>query len=447
MQQQSKASADPRAGSRIPHVSLAILRHCPCGSFLLAASAPVAVEEPGMSVAVETAGTGHARQLPGAWLVHLALAVGGFAIGTTEFATMSLLPFFAKDLGVDAPTAGHVISAYALGVVVGAPVIAVLSAKLPRRLLLIGLMVLFALANGLSAIAPSYGWMLAFRFMSGLPHGAYFGIAALVAASLVPREHRAQAVSRVLLGLTIATIVGVPLANAMGQAVGWRWCFVVVAVLAALTAALVAWLAPRDAPPEGASPLRELAALGNAQVWLTLMIGAIGFGGVFSVYTYAANTWMDVTGMAADSVPWLLAAFGIGMTAGNLLVPRWADRALMKTTAFVLLASAVVLSLYTVAAHHPVSMVLAIFGVGLGGALSTLLQTRLMDVAGDAQGLAAALNHSAFNIANALGPYFGGLAIAAGLGWTSTGWVGAAMSIGGFAFWLASVALDRRARR
>src|ERR1700742_4720574 len=191
----------------------------------------------------ESAGREH-RGAP-AGVVHSALAVGGFAIGTTEFATMSLLPFFAKDLGIDAPTAGHVISAYALGGVVGAPLIAVLSARMARRTLLILLMTVFAVANGLSALAPTYHWMLLFRFLSGMPHGAYFGIAALVAASLVPLERRTQAVARVLLGLTIATIIGVPFANWVGQAFGWRWGFAIVAFLAALTVVLVATFAPR----------------------------------------------------------------------------------------------------------------------------------------------------------------------------------------------------------
>jgi len=190
-------------------------------------------------------------------LVHFALAVGGFAIGTTEFATMSLLPYFAHDLGIDAPTAGHVISAYALGVVLGAPLIAVLAAKLARRTLLIGLMLVFALANGLTGLVPSYHAMLAFRFISGLPHGAYFGVAMLVAASLVPAEKRAQASARVLMGLTVATIIGVPAAEWLGLAVGWRWGFGIVAVLSLLTATLVALFAPHQPPEQGASPLTE----------------------------------------------------------------------------------------------------------------------------------------------------------------------------------------------
>jgi DHA1 family inner membrane transport protein len=375
-------------------------------------------------------------------LVHSALAVGGFAIGTTEFATMSLLPFFAKDLGISAPTAGHVISAYALGVVVGAPLIAILSARMARRTLLIVLMSVFAVANGLSALAPTYHWMLLFRFLSGLPHGAYFGIAALVAASLVPVERRTQAVGRVLLGLTIATIVGVPFANWVGQAFGWRWGFAVVAILALLTVALVAIFAPRDRVDAGASPLRELGALKRGQVWLALATGAIGFGGLFSVYTYLASTLMAVTGVSAAALPAALACFGIGLTAGNLIAPRFADRALMPTAGALLVWSAVALALYPFAAGKLWSILLDVTAVGFGGALGTVMQTRLMDVAGDAQALAAALNHSAFNVANALGPLLGGMAIAAGYGWTSTGWVGCGLALAGLAIWAVSVRID-----
>ena len=377
-------------------------------------------------------------------LIHFALAMGGFAIGTTEFATMSLLPYFGRDLGIDAPTAGHVISAYALGVVVGAPLIAVLSARMAKRSVLILLMGAFALANGLSALAPSYGWMLLFRFCSGLPHGAYFGIAMLVAATIVPPDKRTAAVGRVLLGLTVATIIGVPLANWLGQSVGWRWGFVVVALLALTTAVMVALYAPRDRPSTDASPLRELGALRRGQVWLTLAIGAVGFGGVFSVYTYLADTLEQVTGAAPHVLPWVLAVFGIGMTIGNLLVPRFADRALMPTAAALLVYAALCLALFPLAAHQLWSITLDMFAIGCGCALATVLQTRLMDVAGDAQRLAAALNHSAFNAANALGPWLGGLAIAAGYGWTSTGWVGCALALGGLAFWAASAIGMRR---
>jgi DHA1 family inner membrane transport protein len=380
-----------------------------------------------------------------AGLVLLALATGGFAIGTTEFAVMSLVPYFSAGLGIDEPTAGHVISAYALGVVVGAPTIAVLAAKLSRRTLLIGLMAMFALANGLSALAPSYGWMLVFRFLSGLPHGAYFGVAALVAASLVPLNRRAQAVSRVMLGLTIATILGVPLANWLGQTLGWRWGFGVVAILALLTAVLVASFAPKDKPLPGASPLRELGALRHRQVWLTLGISAIGFGGMFAVYTYIASTLMEVTHVSPAMVPVVLAIFGLGLTAGTLVAAWTADRALMPSIAVILTWSAASLALFPFAAGNIWAVSVVVFMIGAGGGLGMPLQTRLMDVAHDAQALAAALNHSAFNTANALGPWLGGMALAAGHGWTSTGWVGALLALGGLAIWGLAM-LDARAR-
>lgn len=380
-------------------------------------------------------------------LVLFALAVGGFAIGTTEFATMSLLPYFAPALGIDAPTAGHVISAYALGVVVGAPLPAVLGARLPRRTLLVLLMALFAVGNGLSALAPTYHWMLLFRFISGLPHGAYFGIAALVAASVVPPHRRTVAVGRMFLGLTVATIIGVPLANWLSQAVGWRWSFALVAALGVLTMICVRLLAPYAPAEPDSSPLRELGALKRGQVWLTLGIGAIGFGGLFAVYTYLADILGAVTHVSPSIVPLVMAVFGIGMTLGNLFIPVLADRAVMPTAGGLLVWSAVVLAIFPFTAGNIWTISICVFFVGFGGALGTVLQTRLMDVAEDAQGLAAALNHSAFNFANALGPYLGGLALAAGYGWTSPGWVGSLLAIGGFVLWSVSVVTSRSAQR
>jgi DHA1 family inner membrane transport protein len=377
-------------------------------------------------------------------LVLFALSVGAFAIGTTEFAAMSLLPFFARDLGIDAPTAGHAISAYALGVVAGAPVIAAFSARLPRRTLLIGLMTLFAIGNGLSALSPSYHWMLLFRFLSGVPHGAYFGVAALVAASLVPVEKRALAIAKVMTGLTVATVIGVPVANWMGQALGWRSGFFVVSALALATVTLVALYAPRDAGDPGASPMRELTALGKPQVWLTLLTGAIGFGGLFAVYTYVASTMIEVTHVSEAYVPLVLVIFGLGMTIGNLLAAWAADRALNRTVIGVLLWSAAALALFPLMAGNIWTLGLIIFLIGVGGGLGTPLQARLMDVAGDAQTLAAALHHSAFNVANALGPWLGGLSIAAGYGLVSTGWIGCALALGGLAVFLTAIALERR---
>lgn len=371
-------------------------------------------------------------------IVHFALAVGGFAIGITEFAAMSLLPYMASDLGVDVPTAGHLISAYALGVVVGAPLFTVFAARASRRHLLIGLMLVFALANGLSAFAASFDQMLLLRFLSGLPHGAYFGIAALVATSVVAPDQRTAAVGRVMLGLTIATIAGVPLAMVLGQIVGWRWGFAIVAALALTTAALIAAYAPAAKGDAAATPMRELGALARPQVWLTLATGAIGFGGVFAVYTYLSSTLADVTGASAHVAPFVFMVFGIGMTLGNLILPRFADRALMPMVAIMLVGLAVVLGLYTFAAHGLVSIVVCVFAIGFCCAVGAMLQTRLMDVAGDAQALAAALNHSAFNTANALGPWLGGMAIAAGYGFTATGWVGTILALAGLLIWMIS---------
>ncbi|BBD97877.1 MFS transporter [Sphingobium amiense] len=387
--------------------------------------------------------TGHSRTAHPA-LVLFALAVGAFAIGTTEFAAMSLLPFFARDLRIDAPTAGHAISAYALGVVAGAPVIAAFAARLPRRTLLIGLMAMFAVANALSALSPSYHWLLLFRFLSGLPHGAYFGVAALVAASLVPLEQRTLAMAKVMSGLTVATVIGVPAANWMGQALGWRSGFFVVAALAMATVTLVAIYAPRDAGDPKASPMRELSALGKSQVWLTLLTGAIGFGGLFAVYTYVASTMIDVTHVSETYVPLVLMIFGVGLTLGNLVAAWLADRNQNRTVIGVLLWSAAALALFPLMAGNVWTLGLIIFLIGIGGGLGTPLQARLMDVAGDAQTLAAALHHSAFNVANALGPWLGGLSIAAGYGLVSTGWIGAALALGGLAIFLVAIALESR---
>ena len=310
-----------------------------------------------------------------------------------------------------------------------------LGARVARWKLLIGFMALFAVGNALSAMSPTFGWMLAFRFLSGLPHGAYFGVAALVAASVVPLAYRTRAVSTILLGLTIATVIGVPIATGVSHAFGWRWTFAAVSVLAAITMTLVALFAPRDPPHPDASPLRELGALKRKQVWLTLGIGAIGFGGMFAVYAYLASTLTAVTGVGPEMIPWVFVVFGGGMLAGNLIGGWTSDRFGMKAGAGMLIWSVFSLILYFFAAPHLWAVLIVIVLIGAGMGLGSLLQTRLMDVAGDAQTLAAALNHSAFNTANALGPFLGGLAIAAGFGWASTGLVGSALAFGGLIIW------------
>lgn len=379
-------------------------------------------------------------------LAIFAMAIGSFGIGTGEFAIMGLLPNLAGDLGVTEPEAGHVISAYAFGVVVGAPLIAVLFARVPRKPLLLALMALFALGNFGSAIAPDYWSLMVLRFISGLPHGAYFGIAALIAASMVEVGFRARAVGRVMLGLTLATLIGMPLATWLGQGLGWRPTFLAVGAIGALAVLMVMRFVPAIQVAKGASPLRELAALKRPQVWLTLGIAAVGCGGMFSVFTYVVPLLTEVTGISAVWVPPVLALFGVGMTLGNVLGAYMADRVLMPTIGGMLAFNIISLAAVPWLALTWPTAALSVLMVGFTVAIGTALQTRLMDVAADGQTLAATLNHAAFNIANALGALFGGMAIAAGFGWASTGPVGAVMAVGGLALFLVSVWLERRDR-
>jgi DHA1 family inner membrane transport protein len=380
-------------------------------------------------------------------LIELALAVGSFGIGTGEFAIMGLLPNLAQEFGVTTPEAGYAISAYALGVVVGAPIIAVLAAKVARQTLLLILMAVFAVGNVVSAVAPSFESFVLLRFLTGLPHGAYFGVAALVAASLVPPNKRTQAVARVMLGLTVATLIGTPVATWFGQAMSWRIAFAAVGVMGALTVALIWLFLPKDQVQEGASPLRELGAFKRKQVWFTLGIGAVGFGGLFSVFSYIASTATQVAHMPESAVPVMMALFGSGMIIGNLVGAWFADKALIATIAGTLIGSIVVMSVLSLTAENPYMLSACVFLVGCSVAIGPALQTRLMDVAADAQTLAAALNHSAFNIANALGAWLGGLAIASGYGFASTGWVGALLAVGGLVVLGLSVASDQRRLR
>ncbi|WP_105371627.1 MFS transporter [Neorhizobium huautlense] len=377
-------------------------------------------------------------------LIEIALAVGGFGIGTGEFVIMGLLPDVASTFEVSIPTAGYVISAYALGVVIGAPVIAILSARLPRRTLLLCLMGLFAVGNTLSALAPTFWSFTALRFITGLPHGAYFGVASLVAASMVPPNKRARAVGRVMLGLTIATLAGTPLATFMGQMLSWRAAFFLVGGIGALTVALLWYFQPRDKVQEGASIRRELSAFGRSQVWLTLGIAAIGFGGMFSVFSYIASTTTQTAQLPVGMVSIVLALFGIGMNVGNIVGSRLADISLKGTIGGSMVFYIVVMLAFALFAHHPIALYITVFLVGCGFAPGPALQTRLMDVAADAQTLAAASNHSAFNVANALGAWLGGLVISWGWGFAATGYVGAFLSLLGLGIFAVSVVLEKK---
>ncbi|WP_172146479.1 MULTISPECIES: MFS transporter [Pseudomonas] len=364
-------------------------------------------------------------------LIELALALGGFAIGTGEFAIMGLMPNVAQDLGISEPQVGNVISTYALGVVVGAPLLAILGSHLYRRHLLLLLMTVFAVGNFASALAADYQTLMLYRFFAGLPHGAYFGVAMLVAASMAPPHKRAKAVSRVLMGLTVAILIGNPVATWLGQWLSWRYAFAMVGVIALLTVAMVAIFLPLDKQQPRSYPMRELRAFNRAPVWLALAISSIGFAGMFCVFSYMAPTLMNVTGVPQGWIPFALAAFGLGGILGNMFGGWLFDKLRFKAVAWLLLWSAGVLLIFPLAAQSVWSIFPAVFAVGTMVALSPALQTHLMDVAQDAQTLAAASNHAAFNIANALGPWLGGLAISAGFGWTSTGYIGAATAVAG----------------
>ena len=380
-------------------------------------------------------------------LILITLAVGTFALGTGEFAIMGLLPDIATGLRISVPRAGHLISAYALGVVLGAPLIALLAAKLSRRTLLLVLMLAFGAGNLASAVAPGMLTLTGARFVSGLPHGAYFGVAALVAASVARPGQRTQAVGRVLLGLTTATLLGTPLAAWLGQHLGWRSLFMLVGALGIATASLLWLTLPRDQVHEEAGARREFGALMRPQVWLTFAFAAVGFGGMFAVFSYIASTATLVAGLSNDVVPIILAIFGAGMVTGSLLGSWFADRSLMITLGGMMAFNVVVLAVFALTAAQPVMLCSCVFFIGFGVALAPAVQTRLMDVAGDAQTMAAASMHSAFNIANAAGAWLGGLAIAAGYGYASTGWVGAALGCAGLGVFAASWWLDGTAQR
>ena len=378
----------------------------------------------------------------------VALALGGFAIGTTEFVTMGVLPDIADGVGVDIPSAGGVISAYALGVVVGAPVIAALATTLPRRAVLVGLVTAFLVGNVLSAVAPGYLTLLLARFVSGLPHGAYFGVASLVAASLVAPHLRGRAVSTVMLGLAVATLAGVPAATWLGQQFGWRSAYWAVVVIAAATAFSVLAVVPPAPAARGASLRTELSALRRPQVLLTLVVAVVGFGGMFAVYSYIAPLVTEVTGLPRGAIPLVLLAFGVGGVIGTPLGGRLADRALFPSLVGGTASTGLLLALMPLAAQRAVTVVAAVLLLSLSASVMVVcLQLRLMEVAGDAEMLGAALNHSALNAANALGAWLGGVVIAAGLGYTAPGAAGAGLAAAGLLALGWSALLRRRELR
>ncbi|MGR3398621.1 MAG: MFS transporter [Paracoccus sp. (in: a-proteobacteria)] len=376
----------------------------------------------------------------------LALALGAFAIGTSEFAAMGLLPYFATDLSLTEPQAGHVISAYALGVVVGAPLTSVMGARLPRRRYLAALMTFYGAVNLLAAIMPGLASLTGMRFLAGLPHGGFLGVAMLYAADALPAGQRARGAARVLLGLTVANIVGVPLAGWMGQSIGWRWGFALPGLLALASAWLILKVAPRVGGNPDARPWDELHALKNPRVLWVLAVGAIGFGGLFAVYAFLTAGILATTDAPGWVIPLTLAVFGVGGTLGTWGAGRVTEIVGIDRAAFLSLAAMAATQGFAalVVGNWPL-MVLSSFLIAAGAGLVIPLQTRLMEVAGPAQNMAAAMNHAAFNAANALGPFLAGMALAAGWGWRAPGLVGVALTAAGAVVLGLAVRRDRKA--
>ncbi|WP_418907434.1 MFS transporter [Glutamicibacter endophyticus] len=362
------------------------------------------------------------------WAV-IALAMGGVGIGVTEFSIMGLLQEGAADLGVENSAMGLMISAYAIGVVIGAPLLTALAAKIPRKRAVQYLMVFFAIANLSSAFAPDYGSMILTRFLSGLPHGAYFGLAGVLAGSLVPATMRGRAIAWVMLGLSVANVAGVPLVTRLGQSLGWRSMFIVVGVIGLLTLVMITFFVPWHKAAEGASMRRELSALRSGSVWLAMLTGIVGFGGFFAVYSYISPTLTDVTGVDINLVPLVLALYGIGMVVGSLIGGRLADWSVFGAIKLATSIMIVVMLTFGLISEWFIPTLIMVFVMGATGSLLIPgLQTLLMDSAPHAQSLAASLNHSALNVANALGAALGAAVITMGFGYQAPAFVGALLA-------------------
>ena len=380
----------------------------------------------------------------GLLLAMLALGSGGLCIGTGEFAPMSLLPDLAAGTSVSIPAAGAYISSYAAGVVIGAPALAVLAARWPRTVLLMTLLVIAVIGYALSALSWNYSSLMVARFISGLPHGAWYGVAALVAASMVPENQKARYIGYVMLGLGIANVAGVPLVTWAGQELGWRMSFTFVCLGIVLTGLMVSLFVPGIAPDKNATPLKELSALRSPQVLMAFGVASVGFAGMFAVYSFITPALTQVSGFSLNHVPWILVLWGMGMVTGNIVGGRLADKALIPAIYGMIVWNIIFLGLFALLAQWKGSALFTIFMLGNGFALVPALQAHMMNIAGDAQTLASSLTHSAFNISNALGASFGGLAIAYGGSWVSTGWVGVCFSFIGLILMYLSVRITRK---
>ncbi|MFK0003605.1 MFS transporter [Paenarthrobacter sp. NPDC090522] len=362
----------------------------------------------------------------------LALAVGGFGIGLTEFVILGLLPEVAADFSVSIPVAGHLVSGYALSVAVGGVLVTALTAALRPKTVLCSLMVLFVLGNLISAVAGDYATMFAGRVVAALCHGAFFGIGAVLASKLVTPDRKARAISIMFAGLTIANVLGVPMGTFLGQQLGWRstfWAITIVGVIALV--GLIAYVPAQDAVERESGQLRrELGAFTSGQVWLSILITVFGFGAMFGAFTYIAPMLTDLSGMPAGAVPWMLVIFGAGLFTGNIIGGKAADGNLEKSLLVLLSALAVVLLVFTITVHHAWAAAVTLFLLGtVGFATVPGMQTRVLLFAYRAPTLASGVNISAFNLGNAIGAYLGGTTIAAGLGLSSPIWVGAGLAL------------------
>jgi DHA1 family inner membrane transport protein len=382
------------------------------------------------------------------------LALGGFGIGCTEFASMGLLPqigaelipHFAAHPDASIAQAGHLVSAYALGVVVGAPTLAAFTAKMSHTKLALWLLVWFVVATAASACLPTFGTTLAVRFLAGLPHGAYFGVASLLAAQIMGPGKQGKGIALALSGLTVANVVGVPAVTWLGHTFGWRQAYLSVALIFLATLLLGLKFLPRFPGDPARSAVTELKAFRNGQLWLMIVIGCIGFGGFFAVYSYLSELAVRLTHLDSSTVPWLLAVVGVGMTLGNLLGGRIADARPVAAIMTGFVSYMACLVLFALGAAHPV---LLFVSAGLVGATSSMLmvpvQSRLIAAAGASALMGAATNHAAFNVGNSLGAARGGAVIAMGLGYRAPGWVGLCLAALGFVGLLVSLAWERRA--
>lgn len=375
----------------------------------------------------------------------LALAMASFGIGTTEFVIMGLLPEVAADLGVTIPAAGLLVTGYALGVVVGAPIVAVATNALPRKTTLIALAGVFVLGNLLCALAPDYWLLMAARVVTAFCHGAFFGIGAVVAADLVPRRQRARAIALMFAGLTLANVLGVPAGTALGQALGWRSTFwAVVLIGLAAVAALALWV-PAGLPHRPSRLMREFRVLGNRQVLLAMGMSVVSSASLFSVFTYIAPLLREATGLTPGAVTYVLLLFGVGITLGNFLGGRLADWKLMPSLIGIFISLALVLAVFVYSSQETVPAIATVFLWGLlAFALVSPLQTRVVDTAQEAPNLASTLNQGAFNLGNATGAWIGGGALTLGLTYDALPWVGAGLAVLALALCRLSQRLDRR---